>query len=296
MPGNYNRFNTVSTGDTITAANYNGEFDAIRTNFTPAGLDDASATLAAMRATFDPGESGSENLPGSLEEEIQALRLLVKEITGKTYWYESPSASLNSVCPVGTVVAFYDFNAAVSFDTNVWAYCNGQTINNAGSTINGLVVPDLSGRYIVGFGTDGSADIGSATWATAAVGAASHQVNIAHTHTFEHTHTIGSHTHTVGSLQFQVGTVTTTTFNGFHSNGASQPILLDAAVGSGSGTVTASVAASGSATLYTASGTGSVASSSGSTGTNSDASTSAGSATQSIQPSSVRMRYLIRYL
>lgn len=294
MPGNYNRFNTVTTGDTITAANYNGEFDTIRTNFTPAGLDDASATLTAMRATFDPGENGTENLPGSLEEEIQAIRLLVKEITGKTYWYESPSASLINICPVGTIVPFYDFNAAVSFDTNVWAYCNGQTISDVASPLDTLALPDLSGRYLVGFGVDGNADIGSATWNATAVGAASHQIDIAHTHSLDHNHSIGSHTHGPGSLQFEAFTFTTTTFSVFDANGTPTTVLTEQTAASGStGSMFISIGSSG--TGFTANGSGTTASSSATTANANPTTSSSGSATQSIQPSSIRVRYIIRY-
>lgn len=298
MPGNYNRFNTVSAGDTITAANYNGEFDTIRTNFTPAGLDDASDSTTAFRQTFDPGESGSENLPSSLEEEIQAIRFLIKEITGKTYWYVAPTATTTSLCPVGTIIPFYDFNAAVSFDTNVFAYCNGATINSANSPINGLVLPDLSGRYLVGFGTDGGTDVGSATWNATAVGAASHQINIAHTHVFDHVHSVGSHTHGAGSLQFETATFNTTAINMFYANGTATTVIteLSNATASGSSSFSSYVSATGSGTAYTNAGTGATASASGNTNTTAGNTGSSGSATQSIQPSSIRVRYIIRYI
>lgn len=295
MPGNYSRYNTVASGDTITAANYNGEFDTIRTNFTPAGLDDASATLTDFRTVFDPGESGSENLPSSLAEEVQALRNMVKEITGKTYWYQTPTASLANVCPVGTIIPFYDFNAAVSFDTNVFAYCNGATINNASSPINGLATPDLSNRYLVGFGTEANADIGSATWNATVVGSAAHQVDLSHTHTFNHNHAINSHNHTSGTLQFQTLSVASSALKGYDING--NAVTLGTVVSlSGTPTTPSMTINTTSATYYTTGGSGSTGSSTDTTANTSVASNSSLSATQSIQPRSIRVRYIIRYI
>lgn len=92
--------------------------------------------------------------------------------------------------PIGTIIPFYDFNGNLTFNTEHWAYCNGQTKTVGG--IGSQTLPDLSGRYLVGFGTpNGGADLHSATWATAAVGRTSHtSASIAHTHTMAHTHTL----------------------------------------------------------------------------------------------------------
>ena len=75
--------------------------------------------------------------------------------------------------------------------------------------------PDLSDRYMVGFGTDGGGDNQSAAWSATPVGNAAHQVNIAHTHTVAshthsissdgaHTHTVNSHTHSAGSMAAEI--------------------------------------------------------------------------------------------
>ena len=87
--------------------------------------------------------------------------------------------------PIGSIIPFYDYNAALSFNTTYWAYCNGQS--TAVGSLGAQTLPDLSNRYLVGFGTEGGADNGSAVWATAAVGNASHQIDIAHTHTYSGT-------------------------------------------------------------------------------------------------------------
>ena len=102
MGANFSRFFVETAGNTIFAANYNGEFNNILTNFTPAGMDDASANVAAMQTTVDPGEVSSESLPTSLEGEIHRLRHVIKEITGKDQWYESPAGPGLSAPSSGT--------------------------------------------------------------------------------------------------------------------------------------------------------------------------------------------------
>jgi hypothetical protein len=69
----------------------------------------------------------------------------------------------------------------------ILAYCDGSTKTIAG--IGAQTLPDLSNRYMVGFGTEGGGDIDTAAWSTTPVGNASHQVNL------QHSHTVDSHTH-----------------------------------------------------------------------------------------------------
>lgn len=114
-----------------------------------------------------------------------------------------------SEVPVGTILPFYDFNGTVSFDTGAYAYCDGSVVADAASPLNGLTLPDMSNRYLVGFGTEGGGDIDTAAWATAPVGNASHQANLEHSHPISsdggHSHTVDSHTHGEGSLIAAIG-------------------------------------------------------------------------------------------
>ena len=84
--------------------------------------------------------------------------------------------------PIGTILPYYDFDAAVSVDTNYWAYCDGSVVNNAASPFHTMTLPDLSNRYLVGFGTEGGGDIETALWNTGVVGNADHEVNLQHNH------------------------------------------------------------------------------------------------------------------
>jgi hypothetical protein len=110
-------------------------------------------------------------------------------------------SSAAAMPPVGTVFAFDDFNGALTFDTEYYAYCNGQTKVVAG--IGSQVIRDMSGRYLVGFGTDGGQDLDD-SFALAfrdPVGNAGHAINIQHYHAGpSHVHAGPSHVHAVGKV------------------------------------------------------------------------------------------------
>jgi len=78
----------------LTSSDLNAEFDGILSNLTPAGVDDESANATAMQATADPYPAAEVSLATSLQGEIQRLRYMIKQITGKTYWYQDPDATL----------------------------------------------------------------------------------------------------------------------------------------------------------------------------------------------------------
>lgn len=99
----------------------------------------------------------------------------------------SLASNAPGVVPLGTIIPIYDFNGAITYgsgptfdvDTDKWPFCDGSATTVKG---NPQTLPDMSNRYLVGFGTEGGGDVGTAAWNAAAVGNASHQVNIQHTH------------------------------------------------------------------------------------------------------------------
>lgn len=123
--------------------------------------------------------------------------------------------------PIGGVIPFYDFNGLATFNATYWTYCNGGIIGGAGPLV-GQTLPDQSGRALVGFGTDGGGDIGTAPWATAAVGNAGNTINLQHAHTDAgHTHDMGNHTHTGPSHTHNVSAHThSIASDGDHDHGA----------------------------------------------------------------------------
>lgn len=195
---------------------------------------------------------------------------------------------LKALVPIGSIIPFYDFNGALTFDTNYWTYCDGsaQTIGGSSRT-----TPDLSNRYLVGFGTEGGGDIDSAAWATTIVGNASHQANIAHTHS------VPSHYHGRGTLSITTGG----TNSGQHvhtvriqGGGGSLDSL---SVGHATQTTTTFQTESGAGGEHIHSNDtflGSVGNTGGVDGDSAMTSGSGGSATQSIQPRSVQVRFIMR--
>lgn len=220
--------------------------------------------------------------------------------------------------PVGSIIPFYDFNASLTFDSTKWKYCDGQ--NQTFTGIGSVATPDLSGRYLVGFGSDGAGDNDTAAWATSVVGNASNQISLTHSHTVNsHTHTVNSHTHTTPSHSHTMVSAGSHSHGG-NTNGMSTSAtenspnyrLRDDSAGwvsrttngyhiqvqSGSndeGEHDHDISSDGSHThTVNSGGNGTSGSASPSTTTSSPGTDSQLSATQSIQPRSIRVRYLIR--
>ena len=241
---------------------------------------------------------------------------------------DGPSlASLPELVPIGSINAFYDFNGALTFDASKWAYCNGQAI--AVGSIGVQTLPDLSNRYLVGFGTEGGMDNGSAAFSSSPVGNAFHQINIQHSHTVNahthtiaghthttpnHSHTVDSHTHTFGTLKFQVCDFSLSggAHLTFYDTAGADEIVLDAPTGAQAGgdfVPTQFDSGLVGNTYFTKNGSGNTGSTSpgtdssggsvtGSTALVTDSSSpgtnTALSTTQSIQPRSIRVRWIMR--
>lgn len=105
-------------------------------------------------------------------------------------------AAVYSGLPVGLMFPFYDFGGAATFDNTIFAYMIGQTISVG--TLGPQFIPDMSGRYAVGFGTEGGANNGLGVLPGTQVGNPSNVANL------QHAHSLGNHTHGAGTLEFQV--------------------------------------------------------------------------------------------
>src|SRR3990167_6410562 len=90
MGGNYSKIKSVVTGETITASDRNSEHDNQSANMTPAIGDDYSTNLTEMRLDNDPYPADVASQATTLAGEIERLRYQIRQITGKTYWYQDP--------------------------------------------------------------------------------------------------------------------------------------------------------------------------------------------------------------
>jgi hypothetical protein len=82
---------TRATGVILTAAIYNGDHLNHILNQNPLMTGALSDDVAQMRATFDPGLVGTENFPGSLGQELEAIRFCIKRLSATAQWYEEPA-------------------------------------------------------------------------------------------------------------------------------------------------------------------------------------------------------------
>ena len=88
-------FKTWTSGEILTASDLNNTVTAINNSNITEDIDDYSTNASEMQSTVDPYPSSTESLPTSLSGELERLRYLIAQITGKTYWYQDPSPTLS---------------------------------------------------------------------------------------------------------------------------------------------------------------------------------------------------------
>lgn len=154
MPGNYTH-TTRASGTVLTANIYNSDHQNHVNNVTPDGVDDASADVAAMRQTSDPGEQGTEFLATSLRDELKQVRFAIKELkdrfagTSAAQWYSSPqyrselvlAKDVTPITVVNTTVETSVFSMTVpggslGTDRLLRMFMFGSYLNNSGSGKN----------------------------------------------------------------------------------------------------------------------------------------------------------------
>lgn len=161
MPGTYSKVDTVVTGDTIAALEWNTEHDNHISNFDFSGLGDYSASVIQMQSTADPYPGSVESLATNGRGELERIRYLIKQITGKSQWYIDPDSNLSGVIVSGTKMLFFQAAAPTGWTKLL--------------VDNDKVIRVVSGT---GGGGGGSAALSSAI-------------------TLAHTHTVASHTHSI---------------------------------------------------------------------------------------------------
>lgn len=93
----YSRIKNWVDEEVLNFDDLNAEFDNILNNGVPLLFDDYSVNVTQMQITADPGEVSSESLATTLAGELERLRFIIGEITGKAEWYETPSATLEEL-------------------------------------------------------------------------------------------------------------------------------------------------------------------------------------------------------
>jgi hypothetical protein len=110
-------YKTWTTGEVLTAADLNNSFSSVITNSIPANIDDYSTNSSVMGTTTDPYPAAAVSLPTALAGELEHIRYMIKQITGKSQWYVDAAAigskgadvnSATSPLPVLTDGNFFD--------------------------------------------------------------------------------------------------------------------------------------------------------------------------------------------
>src|SRR6266478_5911902 len=106
LSGNYTLINTYVDGSILTTSKYAADHQNHITNQNPTGTSSHASSIPDMQLSTDPGDVGSESLPGSLAQEIERIRFVIKEIKTKingsavAQWY---SKGWGGVVPDGSI-------------------------------------------------------------------------------------------------------------------------------------------------------------------------------------------------
>jgi hypothetical protein len=101
--------------------------------------------------------------------------------------------------PVGTVMQVWDNNieeVKALIDSDYMKCMNGQTVSDAESLFNDIVLPDISEAYLMC-----SSDNINATKVGDSKSSLSHSHTLIHSHTSTHSHTVSSHTHALEAVK-----------------------------------------------------------------------------------------------
>lgn len=128
MPGTWSKLVTVTTGQLITAAERNNEFDNVITNATPDGCDDASADITAMQATTDPYPGSVASLATDLRGELKRLRYVLKGLSGGAQWYIPAASDIATLSPAVTTLQTY-VGSLMKYRRPVLQYSSGTVVN-----------------------------------------------------------------------------------------------------------------------------------------------------------------------
>jgi hypothetical protein len=88
---------TWTDGETVVAADINGNFTLIENALVPTGIGDDSANVAAMQGMADPYPGASESLATDLQGELRRIRYQVDQIIGSGQWYTAIAGTLEDV-------------------------------------------------------------------------------------------------------------------------------------------------------------------------------------------------------
>jgi len=278
-------------GEILTASDLNTEFDNIvdYVNTLQDLIDTNSSDIATLQTDVNDINADILDLQGQIDDTNTDLDNQIDTVT----------TLINDLVPIGTIIPFYNYNNLVSYNADYWQLMNGETIDDALSPFDTQVATDMSGRYMVGFGTDGDENMGTDPWSVTPAGNAAHQIDIRHNHSSaSHSHSSASHSHGAGTLKFKVAESTSTVFQFYTSGGTATTALGQGVITFNQGGISNASKSWSTGTWYTDSGSGTGSTDSttpGSTGSTTPGSTGNNlSTTQSIQPRSIRVYYLLR--
>lgn len=97
MPGYFSRIKNWVAKEVLSYSDLNAEFNNIISNCQANKLGGYSVDVPQMQSQVNPGGVGSESRADTIAQELERLRYVIARVTGKTYWYEAPTRSLQTL-------------------------------------------------------------------------------------------------------------------------------------------------------------------------------------------------------
>lgn len=178
-----------AAGDTLTAADLVAEFNNIINGLNGSNdieVDSANITASLSvtgNAVIGTANANIHTITGQVNISntvTVTTNVNAGNINAATTLIAANVDIIKALPPIGSIIPFFDFSDALTWDSTYWKICNGQSATIGGSS---RTTPDLSGRYLVGFGTDGGGDNNGGVLNAVATGNAGHTIDISHTHT-----------------------------------------------------------------------------------------------------------------
>ncbi len=110
-------------------------------NTTQSAVFNTQSTLTTVSTDL----ATTQSTVSGINTNLNNLQTTDTTLNGRVTTLENNLIAINSV-PVGTIVAWHESLSGVPSLPNGWVRCNGQTLSDTSSPLNGQVIPNLNGQ------------------------------------------------------------------------------------------------------------------------------------------------------
>jgi uncharacterized phage infection (PIP) family protein YhgE len=146
--------NTFSNGEPLSSSKLNENFGNLKTAIESlntevetlrTSLNTVSTDLDNTKTELGTTKTDLSTTQTSLSSASTTLQAADTTLSGRVTTLENNVSIINTV-PIGTIVAWHESLPGTPSFPNGWVRCNGQTLSDTDSPLNGQVIPNLNGQ------------------------------------------------------------------------------------------------------------------------------------------------------